>query len=112
MIDDARLKALEVAGEARKAVNEVLSSMAPAEAKELKELRACLEEVEEDLQVTVLDQHIAEVQAYQHRLLEINSRLDKNHGHGKEISRKVENAAKAIGVAAEVASKVATPPLP
>ncbi|HJV34535.1 hypothetical protein [Geomonas sp.] len=112
MIDDARLKALEVAGEAKKAVNEVLSSLPPAEAKELKELRTCLEEVEEDLQVTVLDQHIAEVQAYQHRLLEINGRLDKHHGNLKEVSRKVENAAKAIGVAAEVASKVAIPPLP
>jgi hypothetical protein len=112
MIDDARLKALEVAGEAKKAVNELLPSMAPAEAKELKELRSCLEELEEDLQVTVLDQHIAEVQAYQHRLLEINSRLDKEHGSIKEVFRKVESAARAIGVAAEVASKVATPPLP
>ncbi|HJV65468.1 MAG TPA: hypothetical protein VJ550_07045 [Geomonas sp.] len=112
MIDDARLKALELASEAKKAVNEALSSVDPAESKELNEMRACLAEIEEDLQVTVLDRHIAEVQAYQHRLLEIDSRLDKRAVKVKEASRKVENAAKAIGIAAEVASKVATPPLP
>lgn len=110
MIDDARLKALELAGEAKKAVNEALASGDVADPASLEELRECLEEIEEDLQVVALDEHRAEVEAYQHRLLEIDSRLDKKTAMLKAISRKVESAAKAVGIAAEVAAKVALPP--
>jgi hypothetical protein len=110
MLDDARLKAQLVVSDAKKAVNEVLPSVTdPVEAVPLEELRDCLDEIEEDLFVTALDQRIVELQAYQQRLYDVDARL-KEIPRLRPVARKVDGAAKAIGVVVEVASKV-TPPV-
>jgi chromosome segregation ATPase len=109
MLDDERLKALDLVAKARDAVDQGLSSAKNREeAKPLEELQNCLEVIEGDLVITALDQHIAELQASQEKLIAINKQIETQAGDLKSIAKKVATAAKAISIVIDVASKVVT----
>ena len=107
MIDDARLKALALAGDAKEAVDRAMSSDHPvAEAKRLAELHSCLEQIEADLRITALDHSIFELQSLQQKLVLIDSGLEGKSGIIKSVARKVAALAKEIGVVIDLEEKV------
>jgi hypothetical protein len=107
MIDDARLKALALAGDTKEAVNRAMSSEHPvAEAKRLAELHSCLEQIEADLRITALDHSIFELQSLQQKLVQIDSGLEGKSGIIKSVARKVAALAKEIGVVIDLEEKV------
>ena len=107
MIDDARLKALALAGDTKEAVNRAMSSAHPvAEANQLAELHSCLEQIEADLRITALDRSIFDLQSLQQKLVRIDSSLDNTSGALKSVARKVAALAKEIGVVIDLEEKV------
>jgi len=108
MANTERLKALQLVRDAKNAVNEALSSVTSADkANPLQKLENCLEELEELLISSMLDEKIAELQGYQKQLESVNALVKKKIGDLKSVAEKVDAAAKAIGIIIDIVGKVA-----
>lgn len=111
MLDDERLKTLELVRDARKEVSKALASKRPAaEKKPLEELQICLEKAEGDLFITALEKGIYELRDCRQRLADASASLSKDAGDLKAVAHKIERTAKAIGVVIDIAEKVVVPP--
>lgn len=110
MIDDERLKALKMVTEARASVEDALLTAKDPQRKPLNDVLQCLKEIEEDLDVTLLDEHLTELEECRDLLLERNGRVDKNDADLKEPVRKVNAAAREITLAIEAARTVVKVP--
>jgi hypothetical protein len=110
MIDDARLKAMKLVNDARETADQALSTTDSAAAKErLQELHVTLEEIEEDLKITELDHTLSELRSFQQRLHDLDAAIDREVPALKPVARKVEHAAKEIGIAVDAEAKVIPP---
>jgi chromosome segregation ATPase len=110
MIDDARLKAMRLVNDAKQTADQALSTVdSTAGRKRLHELHETLEEIEQDLTITELDHTLSELRSFQHRLRELDASIDREVPELKPIARKVEHAAKEIGIVVDAEAKVIPP---
>jgi chromosome segregation ATPase len=110
MIDDARLKAMALVDDARQTADQALSRVQTEAAKQrLHELHDTLQEIEADLRITELDHTLSELREFQQRLIDLDAAIDREIPELKAVAKKVETAAKEIGIVVEVAAKVVPP---
>jgi septation ring formation regulator EzrA len=110
MIDDARLKAMKLVTDAKETADQALSALDSIAAKKrLHELHETLEEIEGDLKITELDHTLSELRSFQQRLRELDATIDREIPELRPVARKVEHAAKEIGIVVDAEAKVSPP---
>ncbi|UFS70752.1 hypothetical protein LPW11_00850 [Geomonas sp. RF6] len=100
------IKVLQVVREAKEAVNGALSSSPGDE--QLEKLSTTLEEVESALIFSEIEEKVAQLQQYRKALEEINCGMKTEIEKLKAVSEKVNRAAKALGILADIVGRAAT----